>query len=478
MKSKSGEKANKAKAVVYIAVAAILVAISALGVLYVYNEKTNVPVAMRADTGEQIIMNIGSTQIDFSDIKLADINGIEKCEQLESVNLHDTGISDISPLLSISGLKRADLTGCELSVEQYDKMHEALPECEIAWEVPISGKRYPLDTASIDLTEIQPADYRLITYLPSLTEVNAEGCEIDGELVDIRKSMPDCTFNWHIEAFGRSIGSNEELLDLNETKVDMDELVNAVELLPGLKRVELCDSGFTNRQMEGLIAQFPEIKFVWRVYFGYWDLRTDATNFSTAHLFRLGKVIDPESAQVLKYCTDLVALDLGHNPIRDISFITSLKKLRSLILVDCEIKDISPLRELPNLEYVELFENELVDISPLAKLNTIKELNVTKNRIEDLSPLYGLTNLEKLWVGMNPTSDEQKELIAANAPEGCIVTIKMGKHPCSEGWRPLDYRLWGFEYLHPNNAGMINKMNDIKVSTTSAHIDPYAYSDE
>ena len=59
--------------------------------------------------------------------------------------------------------------------------------------------------------------------------------------------------------------------------------------------------------------------------------------------------------EVLKYCTDLQALDLGHQAITDISVIGDyLTQLRILILVDNKVNDLTPLSKLKHLHYLEL----------------------------------------------------------------------------------------------------------------------------
>ena len=58
--------------------------------------------------------------------------------------------------------------------------------------------------------------------------------------------------------------------------------------------------------------------------------------------------------QVLKYCTDLQALDLGHQRITDLSVIGNyLKDLRILILADNKVSDVSPLANLKHLHYLQ-----------------------------------------------------------------------------------------------------------------------------
>ena len=416
------------------------------------------------------------------------ISGERYALDTETIDLSKVDDSDFLMLSYLPELDYVDALGRELTFEQYNTLRSAVDSgCEIAWNVPLSEKSFRWDIRSIDLSLISEEDYQKLDCFPYLEKADAAGCAIDKALLDAREALPDCDFIWKITVQGESFDSHTEILDLTgKRKLTVDELTDAIDKLPELKRVRVCETKLTTDDIEPLMAHYPDIRFVWTLHLGPWDLDTDVTNFSTAHLFSVGGYMENDVAQQLKYCVDMVALDLGHNPIYDISFLRSMPKLRSLILVDNGISDLSPMTSLKNLEYVELFENKLVDISPLAECTNIKEINLCKNTIKDASPLYGLKNLHKVWIGQNGMTDEQYDEIKSHMPEGCIyIGKRMHEHPCSEGWRPLDYRLWGFRYEHPQNAGMYITMQDNAYAAahdnaedTSANIDPDAYGDE
>ena len=71
---------------------------------------------------------------------------------------------------------------------------------------------------------------------------------------------------------------------------------------------------------------------------------------------------------MLKYCTDLRALDIGHQAITDLSVIGEhLTELRVLIIADNKVTDLTPLSNLRHLHYLEFFVNRVSDLSPLAE---------------------------------------------------------------------------------------------------------------
>jgi len=111
----------------------------------------------------------------------------------------------------------------------------------------------------------------------------------------------------------------------------------------------------------------------------------------------------------LEYATNLGHLELGQNPILDLSPLAGLTNLQYLV-VHClawdQFSDLSPLAGLSNLQYLDASSNMRVsDLSPLAGLSSLKELVLDSCRIGEVSPLAGLTNLEKLVLDCNEIID-------------------------------------------------------------------------
>jgi hypothetical protein len=107
---------------------------------------------------------------------------------------------------------------------------------------------------------------------------------------------------------------------------------------------------------------------------------------------------------------DVVALRLDSNEITDLSPLSSLTELKSLILWDNPISDLSPLSSLVNLErlLLESFhtdDNKLVNLSALSGLTKLRILGLNNSQINDVSALSGLTNLEELYLSDNQISD-------------------------------------------------------------------------
>ena len=97
--------------------------------------------------------------------------------------------------------------------------------------------------------------------------------------------------------------------------------------------------------------------------------------------------------------------DLPDNNISDVSPLTGLTDLTTLLIGGNNVSDLSPLSKLTNLTELWLESNSISVVSHLSGLPDLKELSLSDNNISDVSPLTGLTDLTTLLIGGNNVSD-------------------------------------------------------------------------
>jgi len=237
--------------------------------------------------------------------------------------------------------------------------------------------------------------------------------------------MPECEFLWTVPIFEFEVPNTVSELNFERRTVtdisSLDSDFERLKYLPDLKVIDMCGCGVPSEQMDAWRKRYPDIKFVWEITFGNkktnWTVRTDITVFSTL-LGEVRQVGDQETfRELFLYCTDLVALDLGHNRISDISLITNLKKLQGLILTDNPVSDFSPLTELPNLQFLELNMTKVTDVSPFKDCKSLIHLDLYTTPVTDLSPLYGCSQLKYLILANNILEYEQKVALKKSIPD-------------------------------------------------------------
>lgn len=387
---------------------------------------------LNVSSGETALDLSGKT-IDLTELQHA----LSVLPSLETLNLFDTGLD----AASVSALK------------------EGFPTLDIQSGVTIGGETFSNDAKTIDLTAHAAGEYeQLLQALPSfskLEEVNLTGWAItDEQKATLREAAPDCFFLWEVEfPFGLRVTSDVTELDLREYTVeDPVSLIEKLKLLPKLTFLDLSDCGLTDEQNASVRDALPDTKVVWMLHLLYWDIRTDITAFSMGYRSRspfpdgkgwytnVGgkfsyKRLTTESIEPLKYCTDLVALDIGHAEVYDLTAISGCTKLKYLVIALMDIEDISPLKNLPNLVYIEAFYNMLDDddLDVFLGMKNLKYLNVGGNDIYDIDVLKQLTNLERLWVNWAFLTDEEAEELKAALPN-TLVHVNRYMDPGGNGW--------------------------------------------
>ena len=278
-------------------------------------------------------------------------------------------------------------------------------------------------------------------------------------LILLMASLPAFAEEVQTVSFGKlTVPADAEYIDLGKVTVSSAEgykkFYDFLGQLPDLKRVDMFSTRIPHNRIDELAERFPQIEFGWTMAIGDHDVRTDAVAFTTAHGDR-SRRHKTEDFAVLKYCKNLLALDIGHNAVKDLSFLYDLPNLRILILVDNQFQDITPVGSLTDLEYLELFYNDIRDVSALTGLVNLKDLNLGFNRIEDISPLETMTWLERLWVpqfnshnpGNKPDPEAVRKLKEA-LPDTKVDST--AKSSVGNYWR---------EHIHYDNMRKIFKKN-------------------
>jgi len=299
---------------------------------------------------------------------------------------------------------------------------EAAQEAEAETEAEPGPPKYVLDRSNIpeaaNVPVLNQKDNVTVTYEEVLdyveqqaetNPVNVSDYQLSlAQLQDLTQRYTNGDLAWRYDLDGIEILWDAQTLDFsghNLAALDVD-MYQLFGLLESLEKVDMCKCGFSNDEMAALQDAFPEIKIVWEIVLSHWTIRTDVVAFSTMKTCDQTFFMSDDEAKYLKYCTDLVALDLGHNHVTDISFLQYMPELKILILVDNvkywegnkphRLNDLSMLQYVPKLEYLEFFVGHVKDLSFLQYTPNIVDLNISYNPISDATYLFELPKLERL----------------------------------------------------------------------------------
>lgn len=261
------------------------------------------------------------------------------------------------------------------------------------------------------------------------------------DLLKIKNAMPEKSVFHFTTAWGKVTFSDDvEELDLKpkDAGVTIDELRAIVRLCPNLKSVDNSNKANpSNKDMIPLIEEYPDIHFDWKINLGKGHyVSSKATVYSTMNRIGSGKELNSSNLELLKYCPNLKALDIGHNNVTTLDFLQYVPDLELLIIADNEVTDITPIGQLKHLKYAELFKNSFSDLSALANCTELLDLNITWCPVTDLSPLDDIQTLERFWANM-----------MRKLPEEQIGRFRE-KHPNTES------------YFYPSHAATVDGWRD------------------
>ena len=324
----------------------------------------------------------------------------------------------------------------------------------------VGGKTVSAAEESVTLSSAE--ELLLLEKFPNLKAVDASSFVLDSSTAySYVKKYPDVAFKFSLDFFGTVLGPEDTAADISGRKdISLNTVQETAACMQSLLKINMCGCGFTNEEMGALQEKYPSVKFVWEVKMGTHTLRTDAVGFSCLNP---GKYVNENSSEsykkavknckrlytkdieVLKYCTDLEALDLGHNYIDDLSVLSCLPKLKILIVADNKLTDISVLKDLKELVYVEFFMNAVTDISCLANHEKLLDLNFCNNKVADLSPLETMPQLERVWCAGNKFDKATGKALQEKLPD-CIVDYT-ARDDTADGWREHERYEWMRAYV-------------------------------
>lgn len=325
-------------------------------------------------------------------------------------------------------------------------------------ETSVCGRLVRYDMEYLDLSDLEierPEQLEELGMLGQLSRVDLRGKELTrDEMEAISAAYPEITFLFRFSLGDVEADGGMEELDLSGHEIDTDTVRSYLPFLPDLKKLVMCDCGPGDEEMAALREDCPGIKIVWMLHIYCYSLRTDAVAFSTLVGEGEDVQLSDGDVQVLRYCTDLLALDLGHHALTDISFLEDLPDLHVLILAENIIQDISPVAGLTELRYLELFQNYYIEsLAPLGSLEKLEDLNLSYvSNARDYESLTGLKKLERLWLNHCGVTYEESLWLEENMPEGCEIHCTDEEASTGGGWRECDkydaeYKMFRGNYL-------------------------------
>ena len=376
---------------------------------------------------------------------IINLTGLDRCVNLERLELHDNQISDLSPLADLTSLTElrlgdnqisnvsplASLTSLTRLFIGGNQIGDVSPLAHLRGltELWLNDNQLADISPLADLTNLrwlylngnQITDVTPVTYIAGLLELwvydnpiadtsplaSLAGVTVLGEI-----TFPDSNLEAAVrEAIDKSEGRilTSDLVAITSLSLPAEGIVDltGLEYFLNLKRLELGDNQISDLSP---LAHFRDLT----------ELRLNDNRIA--------------DMSPLAGLTSLTTLWLEGNQIGDVSSLVSLTNLTELWLNDNQIIDIEPLADLTGLTALWLQDNRITDVGPLADLAATTRLWLQNNPLEDVSPLFPDPNLE----------DAVRE--AMDIPKGPILTSDLETLKALSAGRKEITNLSGLEY--------------------------------
>lgn len=368
-------------------------------------------------------------------------------DSTEIVISPDTDPDGIIKLLSyFPNLNAIDLRQIELSDEEIEKIIAAYPDAACEYSVSVGGILQDRHASELDFAGTEVSVRELVKAAPkfdSVEQINLGDTLLDmDEILELRESYGGAAVHCRLKVYGTETDSYATELDFSgQSLKDTGDAKKAAECMPYLEKIIMCDCGISNEDMDELNRSIGDVRAIWTVYIHGqypamdYPCRTDQEAFALSKINQAFGVMTYEMLEPLKYCTDLITLDLGHcEELTSIKFCENMTHLKYLIVGNTELTSLEGLENCNELYFLEAFLTKISDISAIMDKTSLKHLNLCYSPI-DYHQLTGMTWLTRLWIKGATVSGAELEELTAALPDTWIMTWNGDNSSVCGDWR-------------------------------------------
>lgn len=343
------------------------------------------------------------------------IDGTDYAQDAEELTVAKLTDEEVALTDYLPELKNVHAENCT-DYAQLAALQERRPDCTVNYSVVIGDETYALDTQKLNLTNQNLAELlERLAYLPEMKTVHLVDPIGDAQTMDaLRSTYPNVTIS--SELVGVAVSEDGKEVDLSGIKLNKIEDVDKyMPFYPDAERVYLGMPEIDNDTIAAFRdAKRQDYKVVWTVMCGTIPVRTDALYFHPIQEYVF--YFFDEDAYNLRYCEDMICVDVGHMSLHDISWVEHMPNLQYLILTWTTVTDISPLSSCKNLIWLELYATAIRDLSPLLECTALQDLELgkTPGDPEVVAQMTWLKNVYWYGIGYNDLVMLQEALPEAN----------------------------------------------------------------
>lgn len=348
-----------------------------------------------------ILRVIDSRDLDVSgDANITDLEAISKLSSLTSLNIANTGVTDLMPLRNINGLEVLNCSGDNVS--------------------SLAPLTYCTHMRELNISKTQVKGLSIVSLFPALEVLDISNTGISSldsikELTKIRDLRINNTPVSALEPIAGFV--NLQLLDFSNTQVtNIDVLKN----LTALQKV------YFNNTKVSTLEPLASLSNLTTVYCDNTQVKKSAAvGYMLAHpgevviyatdeltkwwntmssdwkkVFSFYRTIEnPPTREQLHSLVTIDSVDInGRMAITSLAPLSELAEMKKLYAANTGIDNVEPLRTLSLLQYIDINNTKVSSLEPLSGLNNLTTILADNTAVKDVLPLSGLKKLTLIQV--------------------------------------------------------------------------------
>ncbi len=374
---------------------------------------------------EPLAQLAGLQSLNLANTTITDLSALRNLTGLVELNLSNTKVQDISPLKYADNLVRFNISNTsvtEISVlERMTKLERLEMRNTLVTDfTPISNATLLkfLDIKNTRIISLAP-----VSTLTSLAELNVSGTTIDdlvplSALKDLTMLNLDSTKIFNISA----LNGLENLVTLSVNHTRVGEL-NALQGLNKLERI-YCDHTYIDRALaDAFMAARPGVLVIYNSedLRGWWDVLPEPWKAIFTKAAAIGTT--PSNEELAKI-PNLDSLNLsGNASIKDVEPLKRLQKLKVLLIDKTSVTDLAPLREHHSLRSLDVSSTRVTNLDVARDLTLLAVLKADQTGVTNIDALAGSIALKRLYVDDTSISDSIVRAFLQKQPQ-CLVVYK------------------------------------------------------
>lgn len=154
-----------------------------------------------------------------------------------------------------------DLRGQSISEAHYLTVQQALPDCEVIWDVPFQGGKVSSDVQQLTITRVESEDIRMLkAYFPKLQTLDASGCTDYPMLALLARELKDCQVSYQVDLGGTSADPNLDAMVLEQGSYTFETLLENLQYLPRLRTLHFPTSDLSGQEQDLLKKAYPQLE--------------------------------------------------------------------------------------------------------------------------------------------------------------------------------------------------------------------------